>query len=347
MLDLSNEVMTAIIIASALVVGGFVIGLVIDRIIISRLRKWAEMSEWRFDDVIIGAIHGMPMWVLSLVGANTALPYLPIADATQRKVSTFLIVATIILVVIVVMRLVSGLVAYYANRVIPSSTSLIKNLVNGVIVIVGGLVILQTMGIQITPLITALGVGGLAVALALQDTLANLFAGIHVLAVKQINTGDYVRLDTGDEGFIEDITWRNTTIRMLRNNLIIVPNTKIASAIITNYSLPEKAMSVLVPVGVAYDSDLEKVEDVSREVARQIVKEHEGGYPEFDPLIRFHTFNDFSIDFNVIMRTREFVDQYALTHEFVKALKKRFDEEGIEIPFPIRTVHMKGGGSAE
>ncbi|MFH1625075.1 MAG: mechanosensitive ion channel family protein, partial [Pseudomonadota bacterium] len=221
------------------------------------------------------------------------------------------------------------------------STTIFTNLTRILIVIIGVLIVLQTLGVSITPIITALGIGGLAVALALQDTLSNLFSGFYILISRQVRVGDYVKLGTGEEGYVVDITWRNTTLRALPNNIIMVPNSKLASAITTNYNLPEKELSVRVQVGVSYDSDLEHVEKVTIEVAKGVMQDIVGDVISFEPFIRYHTFADFSINFTVIMRAKEFVDQYSMKHEFVKRLHKRYREEGIEIPFPIRTVHMK------
>ncbi|MDH5443584.1 MAG: mechanosensitive ion channel, partial [Hadesarchaea archaeon] len=104
--------------------------------------------------------------------------------------------------------------------------------------------------------------------------------------------------------------------------------------------LPEPQMACLVQVGVSYDSDLEKVERVTIDVGKKVLKKVTGGVPEFEPFIRYHTFSDFSINFTVILRVKEFVDKYLITHEFVKELHKRYRKEGITIPFPIRTILM-------
>ncbi len=200
------------------------------------------------------------------------------------------------------------------------------------------LIILQTFGISITPILTALGVGGLAVALALQDTLTNVFSGLHILLSKLIQSGDYIKLGTGEEGHVVDISWRNTTIQALGNNLIIVPNQKIASAIITNYDRPNKELSVSISLGVSYASDLDHVEQVTLTVAKEIMSELAASVENFEPILRFHTFGDSSIIFNVILRGQEFIDQY---NELIKRLHKRYNQEGIEIPFPVRTVYLK------
>ncbi len=135
---------------------------------------------------------------------------------------------------------------------------------------------LQSFGISVTPLLTALGVGGLAVALALQDTLSNLFAGINILLSKQTKVGDFIKLSTGEEGFVEDLNWRSTTIRQLANNMVVVPNQKIATSIITNYALPETECSMLVAVGVSYDSDLDHVEKITVAVAKEVLRDTDG-----------------------------------------------------------------------
>ena len=220
-------------------------------------------------------------------------------------------------------------------------TSLTQNIIRGIIIAIGGLVILSHFGIAITPLLTALGVGSLAVALALQDTLTNLFAGFQIIASKQISSGDYVKTDTGQEGTVIDIGWRNTRIKQLANNVIIIPNSKITASIITNCSLPDKEIVFTVSVGVAYESDLQKVEKVTIEVAEAVLVATPGGSKTFKPLVRFSSFGDSAINFNVILRALDFTDQGLLTHEFIKNLHVRFKKEAIDMPFPHRVVHLK------
>ena len=215
-------------------------------------------------------------------------------------------------------------------------------MIQGIILVLGLLIALSVIWISITPFITALGVGGLAVALALQDTLSNLFAGIHILVEKSIRVGDFVKLETGQEGYVEDITWRTTRIRMLPNNMVIIPNSKLSQSIVTNYYLPEKRMSLLIPIGVSYSSDPEKVEKILVEEAKKAVGTIPGLLGDPEPFVRFIPgFGESSLDFTLICQVREFVDQYLAQHELRKRIFKRFNEEGIEIPFPHRTVYLR------
>jgi small-conductance mechanosensitive channel len=184
--------------------------------------------------------------------------------------------------------------------------------------------------------------GGLAVALALQNTLSNVFAGIHIVSDRPINFGDYIHVEGGVSGFVEDIGWRSTRVRTLPNTLVIIPNSKLAESIITNYSLPVLEMSAVIQCGVDYGSDLEKVERVTIDVAKQIQKTIPGAKRDFQPFIRYHTFDESNINFSIILRVEEPAAKYIVTHEFIKALKKRYDEEGIEISWPIMKIqHIK------
>jgi small-conductance mechanosensitive channel len=203
---------------------------------------------------------------------------------------------------------------------------------------IGGLVLLDSLGVAITPLLTALGVGGLAVALALQDTLSNLFAGVHILASRKVQPGDFIQLDNGMEGYVEDTNWRNTIIRQLPNNLLVVPNATVASSIVTNYHLPEHEISVTVACSVSYESDLEHVERVTIEVGQEVMQEVKGAVPEHEPTVRYNTFGDNSITFNVGLRAADISAQALIIHEFIKRLQSRYQREGIDNSSPTGTI---------
>ncbi len=223
-------------------------------------------------------------------------------------------------------------------------TGLGMTLTRVLIFTLGGLLVLSTLGISITPLLAALGVGGITVGLALQDTLSNLFAGIHILLEKPARVGDYVKLQSGEDGYVTDIGWRTTRIRMLPNNMVIVPNAKLAQSILTNYYLPEQRMALLVPIPVSYAADPEQVETVLVEEATRAAREVPGLLAEPAPVVRFIPgFGESSLDFTLVCQVREFVDQYLAQHELRKRIFRRFHQEGIEFPLPQHVVHVRGG----
>jgi small-conductance mechanosensitive channel len=211
-----------------------------------------------------------------------------------------------------------------------------------VVLIVGALVLLSSLGIAVTPILTALGVGGLAVALALQDTLSNLFAGVHLLADRPIRVGDYAKVGDGVEGFVVDIGWRSTRLRTLQNNVVIVPNRTVAQSVIVNYDLPEPRMALLLRVAVSYGSDLKRVEAALLEEATRAIGQVPGLLADPPPLVRFVPgFGDYSLDLTLICHVATFVDQYAVQSELRRRILDRFRAERIEIPFPVRTVELR------
>lgn len=331
-----------ILVATALLVSGPVLGWLLQRTIVVKLKRRATVTAWGADDIIVHAIHDVLIIWLAVVGAFAATSVLPLNPRLRGGLERLLAAVLIISATVVLARMAGGAIKLYSQHTegVMRSSSIFVNIARFLILVIGVLVLLQTNGVSITPMLTALGVGGLAVALALQDTLSNLFAGLQLIATRKVKPGDFVQLETGQEGYVTDLDWRHTSIRMLPNNLVLVPNSKLVNSVVVNCYYPDQEMAVLVGVGVAYDSDLGHVERVTVEVAKEVLRDVEGGVRDFEPFIRYHTFNDSSIDFTVILRAREFTDQYLLKHEFVKRLHRRYKTEGIVIPFPIRTLDL-------
>jgi small-conductance mechanosensitive channel len=184
-------------------------------------------------------------------------------------------------------------------------------------------------------------VGGLAVALALQDTLSNMFAGIHLLADRPIRVGDYVKI--GEiEGFVLDVGWRSTRVLLLQNNVVIIPNKKVAESTIVNYELPESRMAVLIRVSVGYASDIDHVERVLLEEAKGAVGAVPGLLADPAPSARLVPgFGESSLDFTLVCHVATFVDQFEAQHELRKRILMRLRAEGIEMPYPVRTVELR------
>lgn len=335
---------TSLILPLALIAGGYLIGIIFEKVILNKLRKIAVKTEWEGYEIIVSALSRMMILWFVIAGIYGAVINIPMRATYLGILQKTLIVIIIFSVTVVLARISVSFVSLYATRVkgVLPSTSIFVNLTKLLVFLVGVLIILQTLGISVTPILTALGIGGLAVALALQDTLSNLFSGLHIIVSRQVRPGDYVRLDSGEEGYVADITWRNTTIRTLPNNMVVVPNSKMASSVVTNFFLPEKEMALSIEVGVSYECDLDKAEQVTTEIAKEVMKKVLGGVPQFEPFVRYHSFGDYAVKFTVILRAREFTDQNLIKHEFIKRLHERYRKEGIKIPFPTRTVYMKG-----
>jgi len=321
-----------------------IILLILRNISFRLLHRWAMKTDTEVDNIIIKSFKIPSLYWCIAIGLYVGIGISGLPDKYVFYIGKAIHVIVILSIAIASANLSGKVFTHYiqkSNLPIPT-TGLAYGILKGTILILGILITLSVIGISITPLITALGVGGIAVALALQDTLANLFAGIHLLIEKSIRVGDFVRLETGQEGYVEDITWRTTRIRMLPNNMVIIPNNKLSQSIVTNYYLPEKRMSLLIPVGVSYSSDPERVERILVEEAKKAVGDIQGLLGDPEPFVRFIPgFGESSLDFTLICQVREFVDQYLAQHELRKRIFRRFKQEGIEIPFPHRTVYLR------
>ena len=195
--------------------------------------------------------------------------------------------------------------------------------------ILGIITILSYLGIQVAHFITTLGIAGLAVSLALQGTLSNIFSGLNLIASRQIEVGDFVKLENGEEGYVEDITWMNTVIRRRDNNIVVVPNSRLVNSIVINYKKPAPSTNITVSIVIPYSSDLEKAERLASEVAREVQKTVEGADPSFEPLVRYSTFTELGITLNTTLRVLNPDSQFLIRHEFIKRLKKTYEREGI------------------
>ena len=331
-----------VIVALAIALLGWPTGLLIRMLIIRRLEAWAAGTSWRGDDILIASIRRpVPIWFFLLgIYVASRIAGLPSEYATiaNRVIESLLILSVTIWISDLVARLLA-LVPTGRGEQAFALTGVVQVVARATVIGIGLLVLLGTLGISVAPIITTLGVGGLAVALGLQETLANVFAGIHITLARNIRPGDFVKLETGEEGTIEDIGWRTTRVRLLSNNIVLVPNNRLAQSVVTNYDIPGSELAVLIPVGVHYSSDLRRVEETTCAVAREVQKDVPGAVPEFEPFVRYHTFGDSSIDFTVILRAKTFTANYLIKHEFIKRLHDRYARENIVIPFPIRAIN--------
>ena len=294
---------------------GLVMGWIFKRFIHHRIKKLTEKTEWKGDDVFFEAIESHIVLWFFLVALNIASTDIPFLNTDYQSYLSKIIISILILsITLAASKVGVGLLNYWAEKQgtnLPSTTIFV-NLARIVIVSVGVLVILQSLGISITPLLTALGVGGLAVSLALKDTLSDFFAGLHILLSQKVKPGDFVELDTGYMGYIQNITWRHTTLMERTNNVVTVPNAKISAAIVKNYDKGDPSFSIRVPVGVSYDCDLDHVVKVTEEVAIGVVNDVEGAKKDSSPVVRCFQFGPSSIDLKVYFSGEKYGDQHPI-----------------------------------
>ncbi len=343
-----NDIFTAVVLLAASVIGAGIIYFVLEKYV----SKLTKATKTTLDDELLHALKRPLYFAALVVGAYFSLAQVESLQKHSAAVDKLFIVLGVAVGVYTIARLITTLLNWYAanlsakteTRVDERFMPIVRKVVSVFIYLIGLVVILDQLGIKVTALVASLGVASLAVALALQETLANFFSGLYIMADKPFRIGDFIKTETGEEGFVEEIGWRSTRIKLRTEVIVVIPNSKLAQSKVTNYCLPEKEANFLVECGVAYGSDLEHVEKVTVSVADDVLKAVYGSHLKgFKPVVAYHSFGDSNINFSVVMRAKDYADKPKITHEFIKALTKGYKKEGINISWPVRKVYLSSG----
>ena len=343
---------TDLIIAGIIVAASVVIAILFSRLLSRMMLRLARFSAGDLDDRVISAGRGPMTGFIILIGVYVAATVpLTLSPAVQDVVNK---VGAVIAVVIggFLITGISGAVLRWLEEYLESSDPdnagnwalpLARRGVMIVVVAMAGMVSLDILGINISPLIAGLGLGGLAVALALQPTLSNLFAGTYVITEGVVSAGDYIEMENGITGYVVDVNWRSTRLRTWTNNLVVIPNSRFAETIITNYSKPDEHVNVYLTCGVAYESDLQRVEEVSMDVMREVEREHPGVVQDYGVYFGFDTFGENNIDFWLFMQASDRLASFEVRSDLIKQLHARLINEGITINYPVRSLRFPDG----
>ncbi len=290
------------------------------------------------DEALAEALRGPLVLLVFAQALFPALRSLSYLGPHHQRIERWWIAATVAVVTLALQRIVSRLLRWYAAR--PSAAGrrldtrtapLVRRAADVVIVLAGAIIVLDTLGIQISPLLAGLGIGGLAVALALQPLLANLFASSYMLSDASVRAGDQIEVANGPSGRVEDVGWRATRLRNADGNIVIVPNSLLAGSVVTNYTAGDLAMDARVDLTVTYDADLARVAAVIADEARLVRDEEPGAIPGAEPRVRFGRFADNLIEVTVRVRARSFDDSAAVRHVLIQRLHARLRTEGVPL----------------
>lgn len=324
----------------ALFLGLVLVGLLFEFGLLRWLQRALSRRGWRYSTIVLRALRGLPLLFFIVLSILAAVSRSGLNPLLQRRIFEICLLLLFAGLALGVVRLLTGMLLLVVGDQVLPSVSLVNLLIRIIGVLVVLAVVLSVLGVPISPLLTVIAGSSVGLSLALRDPLANLFAGIQILASDRIHPGEYVRLSSGEEGYIDDIRWSETRIRLLTNNLVVVPNAVLNQTIMTNFDRPEPELVVLFDVDVSHDSDLQLVERVTLDVANEVMREISGGVEGFSCLVRFNRLADSAIGFTVIMRAQSFGDQFLIRHAFVERLIARYRREGISVPFPVRTLRV-------
>ena len=342
--------------AGAIALIGIVAAFVFHKLIFPLIVRFTHRTPTDLDSRLVKSVRWPTTLGFVVLGAYLAFTVpLDLTESQQSQVDTVGQALGVMIVITVVVGLLSSAIDWYLASLATSATRvvdlrllpLIRRAGGVIIYAIGGLLMMDVLGINISPLIAGLGLGGLAVALAIQPTLANLFAGTYVMTEGVIATGDYIQLENGLQGYVVEVGWRSTRIRDWHNNLVVVPNSKFAETIITNFQQPTNAVNVYFECGTSYDSDLYRVEEICLEVMDTIIDSHPMAIKEYGKYFAFDNFGDSNVNFWLFVQATDRLGSFVVQSDMMKLLHKRFQEEGIVINYPVRTLQFPEGWTPE
>ncbi len=336
--------------AIVIFLSSIVIAEILNFIIKTYFTRFVSKTKTKYDDELIHEIRKPVLFGIIILGAFLAITSIHYFDPYKKNIMRFCFVFGILWISYITTKFIDVFFMLYFKHITSKErqvraryTGIFEKLFSVLVYVIALIFILRYFDIEITPIIASLGIGGLAVALALQDTLTNFFSGFYLISDKSVQVGDYIELESGLKGYVDDISWRATRLKTPDNLMVIVPNSILAKSVTVNYNAPDMQMKIHFPVRISYDSDLEKVESVTLKVANDVVKKLKVAPEEFEPFIRYKEFGRSSINLDVVLMVKNYSDRFTLRHEFIKALKKAYEKNRIKIPYPVRTVYVKRG----
>lgn len=322
------------------VVAAAIVGWLFNRFVIAFIRAVAGKTKTRVDDIIIKAVHPALVFTLFFAGIAVALEWygstLPRQFVTWAGGATLGVI--VFLVALSAARLASAVLHHRARqepRWTPAAT-LGSRLLGAIIWVLALLTVLRHYGFEITPLLTSLGLAGLAIALALQDTLANFFAGVWIQTGRSLWPGHYVKIEEKNlEGFIVEVGWRTTKIRSLPGNIILIPNQVLAQSTVTDFWLPEPKMGASLTVVTAFETDPDRVAPMILEEIRAATSEVDYILKDPEPFCRLNRRVDNGWEFWMSFWVPYYYNQWNAQGYVLNKIRKRFLKEGIRMPLPI------------
>lgn len=299
------------------------------------------------DDSLVKCIKRPIFLLLITQGVFAGLTTISLLDRWQSAINKSWVIIAGIIVLYSIQLIMRTLLTWYSTegsngrgRTASAFTPLIGRFLTAAIYLLGGLLILDNVGVKVSPLLAGLGLGGLAIALALQPTLSSLIAGTYLIADGTVKVGDFVEVQDGPSGTVLDVGWRSSKLITPSNNVVVLPNSKFADSVVTNYMAQRGEVTIFPQCGVSYESDLQHVEDVVVDEARKLIRELPDTVvvKDYEPWFGFSEFGESNISFWITLKAKDRGSSFTVTHEIIKRIHARFMKEGIEINYPVRKL---------
>lgn len=319
----------------AWILGGIIAGVIAYMLIVRPVRRATARHGWHALETVISIIGTVIVLWGALAGLYVGMDHLTLSAREANLLDRAIGALFVFSLMWIAARIAGAWIEAFSARTEHKlfSVSLYSTLVQGAILVIGLLTVLSSMGIAIAPLLTTLGLGGLAVALALNDTLSNLFAGVQIVAARQLRIGDYVKFDFA-EGEVVDIHWHNTTIRDFQNNLTIVPNSKINTSPFTNYSMCVSALMVPVNASLPWKGEMSELRTIAERAASEAVTEVAGKVEADNCQVYLTALNETNVQITALLPIGHIENRMRAVSGFLRRVHDGAREAGAGVPLP-------------
>jgi MscS family membrane protein len=329
------------------ILGGFVLRFVVMSMT-RRLINLSEKTDTLYDDIIIDAFRKPVGWACLLVGIWGATYVLPLPKEPidfDKFINGFMQAASTTVAIWLGIRVSNGFGKFWESRAREATSPMAgfipigRKSINVFLIIIGGLLIIQNLGYSITSVLAGVGLGGMAMAFAARDTLSNLFGSLVVFIDRPFQVGDWVEID-GIEGTVEELGLRVTRIRTFANSQITMPNSKLTTTSVQNWSRMRKRR-IMTTIGVTYDTPADKLKAAVEKI-REIIRNDKRFHHDFF-MVNFTKFNTYSLDifiycFTVTTKWAEFMQT---RDDFLMEIKSEFEKLGVQMAFPTQSLHIE------
>lgn len=308
--------------------------------------RLASFTESDLDDRLIEAVKKPVSFIIVLTGLYIAIARLPLSPKIKSIADGIVFVVGVIIAITLALKIADTIIEWYASEIAAKTEStvddqlipLVEKIINIFIFVMGLITVLKHFGYDVLSLLTALGVGSLAIGLAAKETLTNMLSGFTLMVDRPFGIGDRIELTGGQVGDVIDIGLRSTKIMTPEQNVLVVPNAELVNTKVVNLSYPSPKLRNKLTVGIGYGSDIEKAKAIMKECALSVPSVVKDPAPD----VFFMKFGDFSLELMMVYTIERFADKVPSQDAINMLILKRFQEEGIEIPFPTRVVYTKG-----
>jgi len=334
------EGITSAIILVAFIIIGWIVYYIFQRY----LTKWAKKTKTKLDDEILKNIKKPIYFFVILVGAYYALNNFTLLKSYSGELTFIFMVSEILLVTFIITRVVNVVIAWYAERRAKEKMSehilfVLKKIINAVIYLFAFLIILSVSNVDLSGVVVGLGVGGIAIAFALQNVLSDVFSAFSIYFDKPFEIGDYIVV--GDySGTVKKIGMKSTRVQLLQGEELILSNRELTSTSVRNFKKMKKRR-ISFSFGVTYDTTTKKLKKIP-EMIKDIINPDKLKFVDKLDRVHFTEFGDFSLNFDIVyyIKTQDYAKYRDTQQEINFAIKEAFEKEGIEMAFPTQTIFL-------